>query len=93
MRKIIILPSFERSMRKLNASDKIKLAESLEQLNNFVFSGELPIGLGFKKIGPDKYEFRSGLRLRILVKFDENIYYLSFVGNHDEIKRYLRRYR
>jgi len=90
MREIVVLPSFERSARKLNLPDKNHLVESVEQFYNFVLTGELPVGLGFKKIGSDKYEFRAGLRLRVLVKAEGDTYYLVFVGSHDEVSRYLR---
>lgn len=93
MRHIIALPSFVRSSKNLSPPDRVQLAESLEQFNNFVVSGNLPVGLGFKKIGQDKYEFRAGLRLRIVAKAESNAYYLVFVGSHDEVKRYLRKYR
>jgi len=92
MRRIVALPSFIRSAKKLSSSDKNQLAESLEQFNNFILIGELPLGLGFKKIGQDKYEFRVGLRLRVVAKAVGDTYYLVFVGSHDEVKRYLRRY-
>jgi hypothetical protein len=93
MRRVVPLKSFERLAGKLSLPDKTQLADSLEQINNFVISGDLPIGLGFKKIGQDKYEFRAGLRLRIVVKAESGTYYLVFIGNHDEVRRYLRKYR
>jgi mRNA-degrading endonuclease RelE of RelBE toxin-antitoxin system len=91
MRQIVALPSFARSAKRLSASDKSQLAESLEQFNNFILSGEFPVGLGFKKIGEDKYEFRAGLRLRVIVKAEGDTFYLVLVGSHDEVSRYLRR--
>jgi len=93
MRRIIALPSFARSAKKLSSTDKDQLVEALEQFNNFIFIGELPFGLGFKKIGQGKYELRVGLRLRIVVKAESDTYYLVFIGNHDEVKKYLRHYR
>jgi mRNA-degrading endonuclease RelE of RelBE toxin-antitoxin system len=93
MRQIIALPSFLRSTRRLSHPDKSQLAESLEQFNNFIVRGELPIGLGFRKIGQDKCEFRVGLRLRMVVKAEGDVYYLVSVGSHDEVRRYLRKYR
>lgn len=93
MKQVIILPSFVRSVRKLSHYDKDQLAESLEQFNNFLLTAELPVGLGFKKIGQDKYEFRVNLRLRIVIRVEEDIYYLVLVGSHDEVRRYLRKYR
>ena len=91
MRKIVVLPSFERSVRRLAPQDKRKLALSLEAFNDFVCSGEFPHGLGFKKINHDKFEFRVDIRLRVLVKAEGESFYLVFVGSHDDIKRYLRR--
>ena len=67
MKRIIILPSFERSVKKLTRQDKFNLAESLESFNLFLLSGELPVGFGFKKINHDKYEFRVDIRLRVIV--------------------------
>lgn len=93
MRRVVPISSFESSVIKLSPPDKTQLADSLEQFNNFILTGNMPIGLGFKKIGQDKYEFRAGLRLRIVVKAEGDIYYLVFIGNHDEVRRYLRKYR
>ncbi|MFH1245011.1 MAG: hypothetical protein V1662_00825 [Candidatus Omnitrophota bacterium] len=93
MKRVLILPSFERAVKKLTRQDKKNLAESLENFNAFLRSGELPAGFGFKKINHDKYEFRVDIRLRVVVKVVGEDYYLVLAGNHDDIKRYLRRYR
>ena len=93
MKRIVILPSFERSVKKLTRQDKDNLAESLDVFNSFLLTGELPAGFGFKKINHDKYEFRVDIRLRVVVKVEGDDYYLVLSGNHDEVKRYLRRYR
>ena len=83
MKKILILPSFERSVKKLNRQDKDSLAESLENFNLFLLSGEAPAGFGFKKISHDKYKFRIDIRLRVVVKVEGEDYYLVVAGNHD----------
>ena len=93
MKRVLILPSFERSVKKLARQDKDNLAESLENFNLFLLSGEAPAGFGFKKINHDKYEFRVDIRLRVVVKVEGENYYLVLAGNHDEVKRYLRHYR
>ena len=93
MKRILILPSFERSVKKLTRQDKDNLAESSESFNLFLLSGEVPAGFGFKKIDHDKYEFRVDIRLRVVVKVVGGDYYLVLAGNHDEVKRYLRHYR
>ena len=93
MKRVVSLPSFKRSAKKLGRGDKEQLAESLEKFNNFVISGDAPSGLGFRKINHDKYEFRAGLKLRVVLKAKDDIYYLVMAGSHDDVKRYLRKYR
>lgn len=93
MKRVLILPSFERSLKRLTPQERKKLSHSLEAFNSFLLSGDLPRGLGFKKINHDKYEFRADIRLRVIVKAENDDYCLVLVGNHDEIKRYLRNFR
>ena len=93
MKQIIALPSFERSFKKLDSHAKKKVIESLEEFNEFLVTGKVSVGLGFKKINHDKYEFRVDIRLRVVMKVEGNIFYLVLVGNHDEVRRYLRNFR
>ena len=87
MKKILILPSFERSIKKLTPQEKKQVAQSLEMFNAFLVTGQAPFGFRFKKINHDKYEFRVDIRLRVVVKVEGEVFYLVFVGNHDQIKR------
>lgn len=93
MKKVVILPSFERSIKKLTTDERERLAESLEQFNSFLLYGRAPFGFRFKKINHDKYEFRVDLRLRVIIKEEDDIYYLVLVGSHDQVKQYLRYFR
>jgi len=93
VKRVLILPSFERSVKKLTRQDKDNLAERLEAFNLFLLSGEASAGFGFKKINHNKYEFRVNIRLRVVVKIEGEDYCLVLAGNHDEVKRYLRHYR
>ncbi len=90
MKQVIILPSFERSAKKLAPDQKRQLTESLESFNTFLISGQVSKGLGWKKIGHEKYEFRVDIRRRVIVKEEGDVFYLVLVGDHNEIKRYLR---
>lgn len=93
MKQLVILPSFERSLKKLDSLSKTKILETLEEFNEFLVSGKMPVGFGFKKINHGKYEFRVDIRLRVIMKSEGNIFYLVLVGNHDEVRRYLRNFR
>ena len=93
MKSIVILPSFERSLKKLSVLERKQAAESLEAFNAMLITGRCPAGLGFKKINHDKYELRATIRIRVIIKSDRNTYYLVLVGNHDEVRRYLKEHR
>lgn len=93
MKTVKILPSFKRFFKKLSSRDKEKIKKTLHQLNDFLISGNLPVGLGLKKINYDKYELRVDIHLRIVLKMEKEIVYLVLVGQHDDIKRYLRNSR
>lgn len=90
MRIVKILPSFERTAKKISVADKEKLRKSLHQLNNFLTSGILPTGLGLKKLSKDIYELRVDIRLRVILKMDEEVVYLVLVGSHDDVSKYLK---
>lgn len=93
MKRVVILPSFARTFKKLDVVAGGKVVASLEQFNAFLASGQVSAGLGFKKINHDKYEFRVDMRLRIVMKLEKDIFYLALVGNHDAIRKYLRNFR
>jgi hypothetical protein len=93
MKSIVILPSFEKAFKKLSPLERKQTAESLDVFNAMLVTGHCPAGLGFKKINHDKYELRSTIRLRVVIKSSGDIYYVVLVGNHDAVKRYLREYR
>lgn len=93
MKKVSILPSFKRSAKKLTTQEKKALAGGLEVFNNYLLTGQVPFGFRFKKINHDKYEFRIDIRLRVVIKEEDDILYLVLVGDYDEVKRYLRNFR
>jgi mRNA-degrading endonuclease RelE of RelBE toxin-antitoxin system len=92
VKRVLILPSFERSVKRLDRQNKDDLAEGLESFNEFLVSGKTPAGFGFKKIGRGIYEFRVDIRLRVIIKVEGEDYYLVLAGNHDDVRRYLRHY-
>lgn len=93
MRIFKVLPSFERSFKKLSPQAKGKIKKTLEQFNHLLSIGTLPKGLGFKKINKDKYELRVDIRLRIILKIEKELIYLILVGTHNGIKKYLKEFR
>ena len=93
MKSVVPLASFERCLKRLDPQAKNKVKAALEEFNKFIGTGHPIKGLGFKKINHDKYEFRVDIHLRVAVKIDHDICYLVLVGNHDDIRKYLKQYR
>jgi mRNA-degrading endonuclease RelE of RelBE toxin-antitoxin system len=90
MKKIIILPSFERSIKRFTPAEKDRLVTALEKFNDFLVTGRISSGLGFKKIRTDIFEFRIDMRLRVIVKDEDDTLYMVLAGSHEDIKRCLK---
>ena len=93
MKKIVILPSFERSIRRFTSIEKDQLVIALGKFNDFLVTGRISSGLGFKKIRHDIFEFRIDIRLRVIVKDEDDAFYMVLAGSHEDIKRYLKDFR
>jgi hypothetical protein len=93
VKRVILLPSFERGTKKFTPQEKEKLKAALTAFNRFLESNEHAYGFRFKKIGQDHFEFRIDLSLRVITKREGDTYYLVLAGNHEDVRRYLRSYR
>ena len=90
MSRVFYLPTLLKQLQKLRGKEAAKAEESLHAFDHFVRTGEKTAGLGFKKLAEDKYEIRSGLRQRIVMKKIGDDYYLALYGNHEEVERFLK---
>ena len=93
MKKLAVSKHFQNQLRKLSRHDQQKVTTALKSLLEFLHKGEIPSGLGFKKINGDKYEIRVDIRTRIAMKLDGDTLVCHIVGGHDAVRRYLRDYR
>ena len=91
MRHVQALPSFLRTVKRLNRNEKDRLNSALKTFAQFLISGEAPYGFRLKKLKYNIFEFRIDIKSRVLVKIEEEICYLIIYGNHDEIRKYLKK--
>ncbi len=84
-------PSFDRSIKSLPSSEKTDVKETALQLID-VLSKDRQIhqGLGLKRLAGDFWEARKGIKARILFRWKGDLVEFVLVGNHDDIKRFLR---
>jgi len=82
--------SFDRRFKKFSPERQRKIYLTMDAfLKHLDDQTALPPGLGLKNWHGDYWEIRAGIKDRILFEFTNQITFL-FVGNHDEIKRFMK---
>jgi hypothetical protein len=89
--------AFKKAVRKLGSSEKEKAAliERIGEVGRQFGKPHRHAGLGIRDLGGGLHECRSGLDLRLVFVKDgatkPPTLYFDMIGNHDEVKRYLKR--
>ena len=86
--KLTFTASFERTLKK--SPEKERAEEAIESLIKALEGNIKPKGLGIKKLDSEIWEVRAGLRTRVLFALAPGEIKLLLVGDHNEIKRFLR---
>ncbi len=84
--------SFDRSLKSLQS---VARSEDLKRvIRKFIFSIEnkepFAHGFGLKKLKGNYYEIRSGLYDRIVFRRRDDLIEFVLVGDHNDIKRFLK---
>ena len=82
-------PSFARRYKKLSPQQRSRVDAAIGRLDDAFGRPHLHAGVGLRSFG--RYlELRAGLDLRVLFLPDGGDLFLMCVGDHDEIKSYVR---
>ena len=90
-RQFILKASFQRAYDHLFEAERELVKKSLRLLQHYLATGQAPVGLGLKKLGPGVYEFRAGLALRGVYVEEGTVLVLTLLGSHDDVRRFLKR--
>ena len=90
--------AFEKRLNRLPAADQERIAETVEQLVRFFDSRQAPEGLGVKKLfGSHElgtvFEARASLAIRLVFGVRSSVVTFLCVGNHGEVKQFIRSFR
>jgi hypothetical protein len=86
---IYLRAGFERRYRKLSPHQRAKVDAAIGRFQQSVGKPHQHAGIGIRPFG--RYlEFRAGLDLRILAIGEAGDWFLVCVGNHDEIRAYVK---
>jgi len=82
--------SFYRCFKKLSPFKQKLVLEAIDKLKVFYETRQLSLGLGLKNLRGNYWEIRLSLKDRVLFYLSEGNISFILVGNHDEIRRYLK---
>ena len=87
--RIFYRPAFARSFKGLSAAEQQDVRAAQAQLSKAFGRPHLHAGLGIRRFG-NYFEFRAGLKLRVLFVIESGDAVLVTVGNHDDVRRYIK---
>ena len=89
-KSLSIDPGVLGRLRELSKSERAECLLALCELTESFGRPHAHSGLGIRKLGNKLFECRAGLALRFIFQDRPNDLFVSFLGNHDEIKALLR---
>lgn len=89
---IVYLHSFDKSYQKLSSAVQQDIDLTISRFLEILPQGKRPQGIGLRLLSQPNWEIRVGLKYRILLQLKNDTITFTFVGNHDEVKRFLKRF-
>lgn len=83
-------PSFDKTFKRLPPDRKKRVSEAISFLVDFFETGEKTKGLGLKHLRGNFWEIRADIKDRIIFTLEGSTVGFVIVGNHDEIRRFLK---
>jgi hypothetical protein len=92
---VAIAPDVLKRLRALPKAERVECLQAVCELAEAFGRPHLHSGLGIRKLGQGLFECRGTLGLRFVFQDRPTELFVSFLGNHDEVKMLLRsgRYR
>ena len=87
--KVFGNPGFWRALKRLPEREQTKVLAAARQLPEVFGQPHLHVGLGIRRFGK-YFEFRVGLPWRVLFVMRTGDAHLVTVGNHDDIRRFVK---
>ena len=82
-----------RAARRFDPAQQLDIKHRVDLFIRALVAQHLPAGFGLTRLLPRLYEIRSGLSQRVLFWRTQDEIRFTFVGSHDEVRRFLKRLR
>lgn len=80
-------------LRGLPKADRQEIGELIRGVCESFGNVHAHRGLGVRDLGHGFYECRKGLKQRLIFEHAQGVLYFHTLGDHEDVKRFLRRYR
>ena len=87
---IEIDPDLLAQLRQLPKDERRKVGAAVESVRANWGQPHRHTGAGIRRLGADLHECRVGLQTRLLFQNIGSSLYFHFIGNHDEVQKFLR---
>lgn len=86
-------PSFRETTHGLSKDQVTKLLKAIEKFQHAMESRQWSQGLGITHLRGEYFEFRVGIRWRVIYRRSGDLIQYVLYGSHDEVRRFLKTLR
>lgn len=86
-------PSYIHTLTAIKDTKRLKaIHKAIEKFQEAIEASThpMPQGLGLKRLRGNIWEFRAGIKDRIVIRWIDDLIEYGLVGTHDDIKNFLR---
>jgi len=90
LKAIRIEPDLLKAIRAMPVAGRKVVGERIAEAQCLLGQPHLHRGAGLRKLRDDWYEIRVGLKLRLVFENSPEALIFEFLGDHDDVKRFLK---
>jgi mRNA-degrading endonuclease RelE of RelBE toxin-antitoxin system len=89
-RAVLLSPRFLAALQKLSDAEAGRVEEALRILPDCFGQPHLHAGISIRRLRKNIFEYRAGLKLRLLFRVNAHSLEVFIAGSHDEVRRLIR---
>jgi hypothetical protein len=89
---VLLGPRFLAALKHPGGTDLNRTEQALRVLPDCFGDPQRHAGISIRRLRKNIYECRAGLKVRLLFRVKEQSLEILFVGDHDEVRRFIRNF-
>ncbi len=86
---LVLTPPLQKQLVALPKLERVDALLALLELTEGFGQPHRHSGLGIRKLHKKTFECRAGLKLRLVFRDEKEALVVRFVGNHDEVRKFV----